>query len=88
MNTWMNNPQYLAQVGHFFGAYSLILSASLLTPHWAYVVAIGVVAAAIKEFWYDMTYELPYQTFWASFMDFGFYVLGAAVAALVIWVVV
>src|SRR5207244_10114312 len=35
-----------------------------------------VVAAAIKEFWYDPTYELPRQTLADDAMDFGFFCLG------------
>ena len=63
----MNDPQYLAQVGHFLGGGSILLVACVfLGAH-----------AAIKEFWYDMHYELPKQTWGDSAMDFTFYLLGA-----------
>jgi hypothetical protein len=84
MNTWMNNPQYLAQVGHLFGACSVLLTTGIMAlalgAGWLpvlVVLAAGVAAAAVKEFWYDMQYELPRQTWGDSAMDFGFYVLGA-----------
>ena len=87
MNTWMNNSQYLAQVGHFFGAYSLIGTVAVLSMvlggGWApilIVLALGVLVAAWKEFWYDMRQELPKQTWGDSLMDFGFYMLGASLA--------
>ena len=81
MNTWMNNPQYLAQVGHCLGALSLMLFATLFWGmRGAYaMVGVGIGVAAAKEFWYDMVYELPKQTWADSWMDFGFYMVGAAV---------
>jgi hypothetical protein len=89
-NTWMNNTQYLAQVGHFFGAYGIVLTTlvfTLVTHHgWTpivWVLSLGVVYATVKEFYYDMRYELPKQTWGDSAMDFAFLVLGGAVAALV-----
>jgi divalent metal cation (Fe/Co/Zn/Cd) transporter len=76
----MNDPQYLAQVGHFLGGVCLLATTALLFGAVPSMIAlgVGVVAAAIKEFWYDMKYELPKQTWDDSLMDFGFYVLGAA----------
>lgn len=82
MNTWMNNPQYLAQVGHFLGGGSLMLLITLFSGNINYtwmVFEVGVVAAAIKEFWYDANYEIPKQTWQDNVMDFSFYVLGGGV---------
>jgi len=86
MNTWMNNPQYLAQIGHFLAGGSVIVIATLfsvvLGAGWLPVLitlAVGVVAASLKEFWYDMVYELPKQTWGDSIMDWSFYMLGAGV---------
>ena len=86
-NTWMNNSQYLAQVGHFFGAYFVIFTVAVfsvaLGAGWVPVLIVlgtGVITAAIKEFLYDMTQELPKQTWGDSLMDFGFYMLGGGVA--------
>lgn len=86
MNTWMNNPQYLAQVGHLFGAGFVLVVTGMLSlalgAGWAPVLAVlvaGVALAALKEFWYDMKWELPRQTWGDSLMDFAFYVLGALV---------
>jgi len=41
-------------------------------------LGLGIIAASVKEFWYDMKYELPKQTWGDSFMDWSFYMLGAA----------
>lgn len=86
MNTWMNNPQYLAQIGHALGGCLLIVFTTLLSVlfGWGWlpiliVLGIGVAAAAVKEFWYDMKFELPKQSWGDSAMDFGFYMLGGAV---------
>jgi hypothetical protein len=75
----MNNPQYLAQVGHtLFGCLFMVLAAFFGGMKAAWIaLPIVVVAALIKEFWYDATYELPKQTFADNAMDFGFYCLGA-----------
>jgi hypothetical protein len=82
MNTWMNNPQYLAQVGHFLGGASLIMLTVMFSWNplciWA-TFGVGVVAAGVKEFWYDANYELPKQTWQDNLMDFSFYVLGGLV---------
>jgi hypothetical protein len=83
--TWENNPQYLAQVGHFFGALSVILTATLffgvLGSGWAPILVtlgVGIVAAAFKEFYLDL--RPPENDSLAdSAMDFGFYMLGGAV---------
>ncbi len=85
MNTWMNNPQYLAQIGHFFGAYSIVITAyMILGPHWFYVAIALFLYAVVKEFWWDMVYELPKQTWGDSIMDFVFYMLGMGSASLVV----
>jgi hypothetical protein len=86
MNTWMNNSQYLAQVGHFFGAYFVVVTTAMFFKSWHVVLpvlAVGIVVAAIKEFWYDLKYELPKQSFSDSFEDFAFYMLGAGTATVV-----
>lgn len=89
MNTWMNNSQYLAQVGHFFGACTIILLVGLFSethrefPLYAY--GFGIAVAAVKEFWYDMVYELPKQTWLDSIMDFFFYALGGTFALVVLY---
>jgi hypothetical protein len=84
--TWENNPQYLAQVGHAFGGAFVILTATLcsivLHGGWLPIfitLAVGIAAAAFKEFFLDM--RAPENDSLAnSAMDFGFYILGAAVA--------
>jgi hypothetical protein len=88
-NTWMNNPQYLAQVGHFLGGGYVMTLATLAALIWAHgagaplgwTLGVGIAAAAIKEFYYDLRYELPKQTIADSAMDFTFYVVGGLVGA-------
>ena len=82
MNTWMNNPQYLAQVGHFLGGASLIMLMALIGWNIQYVwiaFLLGSICAGIKEFWYDANYELPKQTWQDNLMDFSFYEIGGGV---------
>ncbi len=77
----MNKPQYLAQVGHSLGGCLAVVCAAFfwgLPAVWI-ALAVGVPLAALKEFWYDLRYERPKQTWSDSAMDFGFYLLGAAV---------
>jgi hypothetical protein len=77
----MNNPEYLAQVGHTLGGCLAIVTAALFGGMHAVWIALPIVAAAaaIKEFWYDATYELPKQTFKDNLIDFLFYELGSLV---------
>lgn len=82
-NKWMNDPQYLAQIGHTLGgAWLLALPCFFLGHqvwHWAWL---GIFAyAAVKEFFYDARYEVPKQTFGDNLMDFLFYQLGAGLGA-------
>ena len=82
MNTWMNNPQYRAQVGHTLGGYALIVTVLALGHGWMPVLVtygLGILAAAVKEFWYDARYELPRQTEEDNLIDFGFYVVGGTI---------
>lgn len=79
---WMSDPQYLAQVGHTLGAYSLVCTLAMFGVHWGVigvVFIVGIWMAALKEFWFDIVYE---KDSWAdSTMDFGFYLLGGAMGA-------
>ena len=83
MDTWENNSQYLAQVGHFLGGGSIVILVAIFLGYaWLPYAMLGVlIAAAIKEFVYDAHYELPKQTFGDNLMDFAFYQLGSLVGA-------
>lgn len=85
-NRWMNNPQVLAQFGHSLGGLAVVLIPAFLWGLIPAIVCCGVLwlLAVVKEFWYDMVYELPKQTIWDSLMDFGFYVLGSSVGMLLV----
>lgn len=84
--TFETDPQYLAQVGHAFGGAFVILTATLfsvvLHAGWLPIfitLGVGIAAAAFKEFVLDL---LPPEndSLIDSVEDFGFYMLGAAVA--------
>jgi hypothetical protein len=85
---WMSNPQYLAQVGHFFGAYFVIsIPATIVmlleAPTW-YTYAwfgIGVAAASYKEFVFDTSlFGVGEGDSWSdSLMDWAFYMLGGGI---------
>jgi hypothetical protein len=83
VNRWMNNPQYLAQVGHLFFGSTVTLVAALFGGLFAMWISLGALTlyATVKEFWYDLRYEVPKQTFGDSAMDFAFIVGGGAVGA-------
>ncbi len=74
----------VAQASHFFIAGWAIATAQGLwhgyAKYWA--AAVVVAFAAVKEFWYDHTYESP-QTRGSDLEDFLFYALGSAVELLI-----
>lgn len=87
-NTWMNDPQYLAQVGHFLGGAIIILLVAVFFGVWrAPLIAWGIFLplTAAKEFIYDARWEIPKQRNLDNWEDFGFYQFGAVAAMLVIW---
>ena len=75
---WMSRPQFLAQVGHFFGALSAVLIYGIFTREWHMdaAFAIGVAIAGLKEFVFDVALWGEGDSWTDSAMDFGFYVLG------------
>jgi hypothetical protein len=82
-NKWMNDPTFLAQAAHFFGAVSLIMTAAHFAGNTGGFITGGVLMALaiVKEFWYDIVYEIPKQSFWDSALDFSFYFIGTLVAS-------
>ena len=82
-NTWMNDPTFLAQSAHFFGAIATTMVMSYLFGKKGGLITVGLftAVAAVKEFWYDLVYELPKQTFGDSALDFTFYLVGLVFAA-------
>ena len=68
------NPIWIAANAHFWFAAFL-----MHVTHNFYLLAAIVVAAAIKEFWFDAKYETdPVQTNFDNWTDFAGYVGGAA----------
>jgi hypothetical protein len=86
-NKWMNDPTFLAQSAHFFGAMATIMTVAHFTGRTGGLITAGVFTAAaiVKEFWYDLKYELPKQSFADSFLDFTFYMVGVGLAAAILW---
>jgi hypothetical protein len=84
-NSWMNNPNVLAQFGHAGIPYGMLLTLDKFHHNLLFwVVALGILAyAPIKEFWYDANYETPKQPFKNNLIDFSFYCLGVGLAILV-----
>lgn len=69
----------VAQASHFFiAAWAVGTSQAIWRGNAKFWACLGIVLfAAIKEFWYDHTYESP-ETRGSDLEDFLFYVLGAA----------
>lgn len=80
--SWMSNPQYLAQVGHFLGGTLAVFVSSVFWGETGCLraLAIGVVLAAFKEFVIDTSLlGFGEGDSWSdSLMDFSFYVIGGA----------
>jgi len=86
MNTWMNNPDFLAAAAHLFGALAIIMIAYRALGKKGGLVSTGlfIIYALIKEFWWDMNYELPKQTFGDAFLDFFSYMAGLVLALIIV----
>lgn len=87
-NTWMNDANVLAQIGHALGGFSIIALATIFwgfAPAWWIAWTMLIAYAGIKEYVYDANYELPKQTFADNTTDFIFYQVGAGIGVLVMW---
>lgn len=73
------NPYWIAFNAHFWFAAFLVLAAG--GARWAFYGVI--IAAALKEFWFDAKYEVPKQTSFDNWSDFAGYALGAMLGGLV-----
>lgn len=82
-NSWMNNANVLAQIGHVLFGYALMLTVAYFSnTSFMYLGIFAgalIVYAALKEFWYDANYELPKQTWKDNLLDFSMYMLGLLV---------
>lgn len=79
-SSFMENEQYLAQVGHTLGGYSVVLTAAYAFHSWdpvLLVLGIGVVLASLKEFVFDVSSWGEGDSWSDSIMDWSFYMLGA-----------
>jgi len=75
----------VAQASHFFiAAWAVATSEAIWHGKARLWAALGVVVfAAVKEFWYDHTYEAP-ATRGSDLEDFLFYALGVAAELLIL----
>lgn len=70
------DPLFIAFNAHCWFAFAIVSTASI---HGYPFQAAGIcaIAAGLKEFWFDATYEHdPPQTFWDNLEDFGGYAAG------------
>jgi len=81
IGSWMSSVQYLAQVAHFFGAFSVVFVYGIFTREWHMDIAfaVGVALAGLKEFVFDVAPWGEGDSWGDSAVDFGFYVLGGTV---------
>ncbi len=90
---WMSNPQYLAQVGHLFGAYFYVTlscnTALLIAANWWVwlLFGVGVAAATFKEFVFDTASWGEGDSWSDSLMDWSFYMGGGVLGlgATLLW---
>ena len=76
--SWMSNPQYLAQVGHYLGGLCVVFVLGAFGGHvvmWS-TLAIGLVLAGLKEFVFDVASWGEGDSWSDSIMDFAFYLAG------------
>jgi len=72
------NPTFIAQNAHCWFAFSVLVTLHLGfidSSIWLFIAPL-LGFAALKEFWFDATYEMPKQTFEDNMLDFGGYALG------------
>lgn len=78
--------EFVCQAAHLFFAAFVMLASTRIFGATDRVVevtaAIGAIAAAVKEFWYDLHFESPETSggFYGSNRDFAFYLLGLLVS--------
>jgi len=76
-----NSPDFVAFNAHCFGAAFILTAISSLTNVSVHLLlALLILYAAIKEFWFDATYEIPKQTLNDNVQDFVGYAVGGVLA--------
>lgn len=72
-------PEFITDMAHIFFAAFVVLF--VLRTGAPYVPVIGGAAAlaAVKEFWFDIEYETPRQTYLDGLVDFVGYAIGIAI---------
>jgi hypothetical protein len=79
----------VAQLGHFAGGLACVFGSIVLSgrsKRKTLFVSLLILTAliAVKEFWYDMTYETAVVR-GSDLQDFTFYVIGMATALVAVW---
>ena len=75
------SPYFIAANAHCWFA-CVLVTIALHHMETLIVVPVALGLAALKEFWFDATYEVPTQTFFDNATDFAGYALGIGIALL------
>ncbi len=76
-----NNPYFVAFNAHCWSAAIIVLLLSHFCGHALLWFSAIIMYAAIKEFWFDATYEVPKQSAFDNETDFLGYCIGALIGA-------
>jgi hypothetical protein len=68
---------------HFLIGYGVVLTAAFTLHHWTYGFLAVLLFALVKEFIIDI-FGKEHDSFLSSLIDFAFYMIGAALAILVV----
>jgi hypothetical protein len=89
INSLMTNQIFYGFMAHLLGGFAILLTIAFwsrnrkdMTIGWVILLAI----TAVKEFWYDVKFEIPPQDIPGGFRDFMGYQLGAAIAMVMGWI--
>lgn len=83
----MTNPVFYGSMAHALGAYAILLTVAFFSRSWqdmwyTWLILLGL--TAIKEFWYDVNFEIPQQPIiWGGIRDFLSYQAGAAIVMII-----
>ena len=78
---------FVSQVSHTIGGALAVIAGVYLFGPMAqpWVCGVGILAAAVKEFWYDQNYETP-EVRGSNLQDFSFYCAGLALGSLTVFI--
>lgn len=85
-NSWMTDYNFVAFMAHSCGALSIMMVLAFLFGHVIMLPTAGglLLAALVKEFWYDIRFETPTQTVTDGLIDFAGYATGTLIGSIII----